>query len=149
MTLSTQVKARQILPTTETHHSETLSGVALTPEEVGERIREARLAKGWTHERLAAEVGVGLRTVQRWQKGRNPKDGKSWLPRLGTLMKLADVLEVPSSFFVESELDAASVADLAERLEAVERMSAANQAMLAELLEIARAGTLPSTGERR
>ena len=93
-----------------THHSGTLPGMALAPEEVGARIREVRLAKGWTHERFAAEMGVGLRTVQRWQKGRNPKDGKSWLPRLGTLMKLADVLEVPSSFFVESELDAASVA---------------------------------------
>lgn len=121
--------------------------MALAPEEVGERIREARLAKGWTHERLAREIGVGLRTVQRWQKGRNHKDGKSWLPRLGTLMRLADVLEVPRSFLVESELDAASVADLAQRLEAVERMSAENQAMLAELLEIARAGSRPSIGE--
>ncbi len=121
--------------------------MTLAPEEVGERIRQARLAKGWTHERLAREIGVGLRTVQRWQKGRNPKDGKSWLPRLGTLMRLADVLEVPSSFLVESELDLASVGDLAQRLDTVERMSAENQAMLAELLEIARAGSRPSIGE--
>jgi transcriptional regulator with XRE-family HTH domain len=122
--------------------------MALAPEEVGARIREARLALGWTHERLAAEMGVGLRTVQRWQKGVNPKDGKPWLPRLGTLMRLADVLQVPSSFFVESELDAASVADLAERLEAVERMSAENQAMLAELLELARGESQRSRGEQ-
>ena len=121
--------------------------MALAPEEVGARIREARLAKGWTHEHLARTMGVGLRTVQRWQKGRNPKDGASWLPRLGTLMTLADALEVPSSFFVESDLDPASVGDLAQRLETVERMSAENQAMLAELLEIARAGSRPPRGE--
>jgi transcriptional regulator with XRE-family HTH domain len=120
----------------------------MAPEEVGARIREARLAKGWTHERLAGEMGVGLRTVQRWQSGVNPRDGKSWLPRLGTLMELADVLDVPSSFFVESQLDAGSVASLAERLEAVERSAAENQAMLVELLELARAGSLFSRGER-
>ena len=84
--------------------------MTLAPEEVGERIRQARLAKGWTHERLAREIGVGLRTVQ-------------------------------------SQLDAGSVASLAERLEAVERSAAENQAMLAELLEIARAGSRPSIGE--
>jgi transcriptional regulator with XRE-family HTH domain len=97
------------------------------------------LAKSWTHERLAAEMGVGLRTVQRWQKGRNPKDGKSWLPRLGTLIELAEVLDVPRSFFVESALDPVSGANLAQRLEALERSLAKNQAFLAELLEIVRA----------
>jgi transcriptional regulator with XRE-family HTH domain len=146
--VGTLAKLRHIVPTTETEQSDTLAAVAMAPEEVGARIREARLAKGWTHERLAMEMGVGLRTVQRWQTGRNPKDGNPWLPRLATLMRLADVLEVSSSSFVESELDAASVADLAERLEAVERLSARNQAMLAELLQIFRAGTRLSTGER-
>ena len=147
-TFSTLAKTSRTLPTTKTPHSATLSPMPMAPEEVGARIREARLAKGWTHERLAGEMGVGLRTVQRWQSGVNPRDGKSWLPRLGTLMELADVLDVPSSFFVESQLDAGSVASLAERLEAVERSAAENQAMLVELLELARAGSLPSRGER-
>lgn len=108
--------------------------MALAPEEVGERIRQARLAQGWTHEQLANEMRVGLRTVQRWQKGRNPKDGKSWLPRLGTLMELADVLDVPRSFFVEDELGAGPLADLARELAQVRETGEASRAMLAELL---------------
>jgi transcriptional regulator with XRE-family HTH domain len=83
--------------------------MALAPEEVGKRIAVARTAKRWTHEQLrdAFEERTGrhydLRTVQRWQKGRNPKTGGSWLPRLATLTELADVLEVPTSFFVDEE----------------------------------------------
>ena len=143
----TMISARQNMTTPTTLPLATLPVMALAAEEVGARIREARLAKGWTHERLAAEMGVGLRTVQRWQTGLNPKDGSPWLPRHGTLMRLADVLEVPTSFFVESELDVASVASLAERLEAVERMSAENRAMLVELLQIVRAGSTQSKDE--
>lgn len=75
--------------------------MALAPEEVGARIRQARLAKGWTHDELAAAMHVNSRTVQRWQKGRDPTSGKSWLPRLKTLMRLADVLGVQQSYFVE------------------------------------------------
>jgi len=85
--------------------------MALDPAEVGARITHARKKKGWTHAELADQMSdklghrVNLRTVQRWQKGVNPKDGKSWLPRLGTLMILAEVLEVPNSYFVESVQD--------------------------------------------
>lgn len=75
--------------------------MALAPEEIGERITERRNELGWTHEKLAHEMGVGLRTVQRWQKGRDPKTGKSWLPRLATLMDLADVMRVERSYFTE------------------------------------------------
>jgi transcriptional regulator with XRE-family HTH domain len=90
--------------------------VPLAPEEVGRRIREARLAHGWTHEELARRVGVNWRTVQRWQKGQ--------LPRLGTLVRLAETLGLPRSYFVEEE-DLGAVLDelraglqaLAERVE--------------------------------
>jgi transcriptional regulator with XRE-family HTH domain len=75
--------------------------MALAPEEVGARISERRRELGWTHERLAHEMHVGLRTVQRWQKGVDPKTGKSWLPRLATLMELADVMDVERSYFTE------------------------------------------------
>lgn len=78
--------------------------MALAPEEVGQRIRQARKAKGWTHERLAREMEVGLRTVQRWQDGD--------LPRLGTLMRLAEVLDVPQAYFVETEDEQATISDL-------------------------------------
>lgn len=97
----------QDVPTTEKPHFATLLVMALGPEEVGKRIRAARLEKKWTHEQLLEQVRehieprTNLRTVQRWQTGRDPKSGKSWLPRLGTLMDLADLLEKPRSYFVE------------------------------------------------
>jgi transcriptional regulator with XRE-family HTH domain len=76
----------------------------LTPEEVGQRIREARLARGWTHEELARRVGVNWRTVQRWQKG-NP-------PRLAKLVELADLFGLPHAYFVEPEDSLATLNDL-------------------------------------
>lgn len=35
-----------------------------------ERVREARLALGWTQERMAAELGVAHETVNRWERGK-------------------------------------------------------------------------------
>src|SRR6266516_4610790 len=83
--------------------------MALTPEEVGLRIREARIARGWTHEELARRTGVNWRTVQRWQKGN--------LPRLPTLLRLADILGVPESSFKDLEDLRRQVDDLAGRVE--------------------------------
>ena len=81
----------------------------LTPDEVGERIRAARLARGWTHEELARRMDANWRTVQRWQKGK--------LPRLQTLLRLADVLGVPHAYFVEAEDSVTTVAELRERVD--------------------------------
>ena len=81
----------------------------MTPEEVGQRIREARLAKRWTHEELARRMGANWRTVQRWQKGK--------LPRLPTLVRLADVLGVPQSYFVERDDPVVAMTDLRLQLE--------------------------------
>lgn len=86
--------------------------MAIEPEEVGRRIREAREAKDWTHEQLAREMGVSLRTAQRWQEG--------VLPRLSKLMDLADRLEVPRSFFVEDEDPQVTLREIRERLEGLE-----------------------------
>lgn len=93
---------RQVAPKTKRPHFATLLVMALAPQEVGARIRKARIDKGWTHDELARAMGVNSRTVQRWQKGVD-RHGRSMLPRLRTLQRLADVLEVPSTFFVESE----------------------------------------------
>lgn len=77
--------------------------MALDPVEVGARMRQAREAKGLTHQAFADLMSdklgrrINLRTVQRWQKGQ--------LPRLGTLMAVADALEVPQSYFVETEAE--------------------------------------------
>jgi transcriptional regulator with XRE-family HTH domain len=108
---------RQALPTTKVPHFATLLVMALSPEQVGARIRKARRAKGWTHDELARRMGKNTRTIQRWQKGRNPENGKSWLPRLATLMELADELEVPRSYFVEIDETLPTQEDLAAQLE--------------------------------
>jgi transcriptional regulator with XRE-family HTH domain len=81
--------------------------------DVASRIREARIAKGWTHDELAAAMGVNWRTVQRWQKGQ--------LPRLGTLMKLADVLDVPRSFFLDDTRPDDLLREIVQQLEQLTR----------------------------
>jgi transcriptional regulator with XRE-family HTH domain len=103
MTLSSQAT-----PTTKRPHFATLLVMALDPAEVGARIKKAREERGWTHDQLrdayaefTGKKRPGLRTVQRWQTGVNPANGKTWLPRLGTLMELADLFEKPRSYFVE------------------------------------------------
>jgi transcriptional regulator with XRE-family HTH domain len=99
----TMTRRSQVVPTTERPHFATLLVMALAPEEIGERIATRRKELGWTHRQLADKMNVGSeRTVQRWQKGRDPKTGKSWLPRLMTLMELADVMEVDRSYFIEN-----------------------------------------------
>ena len=97
----------------------------LTPETVGERIREARLAHGWTHEELARRMNVNWRTVQRWQKGKPP--------RLQTLLQLADVLGVPEAYFVESTDSLATLTELRERIDDLARRVDALAGKLAEL----------------
>ena len=54
-------------------------------------------------------MGVNWRTVQRWQKGQ--------LPRMSTLLRLAEVLGVPHGYFVEQEDSLATVTDLREQVE--------------------------------
>jgi transcriptional regulator with XRE-family HTH domain len=124
------VETRQDTPTTKTPHFATLLVMALAPQEVGARIARARKAKGWTHDELKNAMGVDLRTVQRWQKGWDEKKGKSLLPRLGTLMRLADVLGVPQSYFVETEDEQATLEDLSLR---VEELAAKQDAILEAL----------------
>lgn len=64
-------------------------------------------------------MGANWRTVQRWQKGK--------LPRLPTLLRLADVLGVPHAYFVDVEdspamLDVlARVDELAARVDTLDR----------------------------
>lgn len=41
--------------------------MALAPEQIGARIRKARMMRHLTHEQFARLMEVNLRTVQRWQ----------------------------------------------------------------------------------
>lgn len=82
--------------------------MALDNETVGRRIAEARDAHGWSAGELAKLVGSSHRSVQRWEAGK--------LPRTKTLLRLADVLDVPSYFFVQfPEFD-----ELRSRMERIE-----------------------------
>ena len=38
-------------------------------EDIGEKIREARLQKGWTHRRLSAECGYTQQSIATWERG--------------------------------------------------------------------------------
>jgi transcriptional regulator with XRE-family HTH domain len=81
----------------------------LSSEDIGQRIRAARLARGWTHEELARRMGANWRTVQRWQAGQ--------LPRLPTLLRLADVLGVPQAHLVDADDAPVTMNELHARLE--------------------------------
>ncbi len=105
----------------------------LTPEEVGKRIREARLARGWTHEELARRMDANWRTVQRWQKGQ--------LPRLQTLLQLADVLGVPQGYFVEPEDSLETINDLRAR---VDELAVRVDALALKDLSASRRSSTPS-----
>jgi transcriptional regulator with XRE-family HTH domain len=94
----------------------------LDAAEVGQRIREARLALGWTHEELARRMGVNWRSVQRWQSGQ--------LPRLETLIRLAETLGLPRSYLVESADPRETLNDLRRHVDALsERVEALARAV--------------------
>lgn len=99
--------------------------ISLTSEEVGRRIREARLAKGWTHEELARRMDVNWRTVQRWQKGS--------LPRVATLIRLADVLGVPQAYLVESDDEHGMIENLRKKVDELAEQVDGLTRLLAEL----------------
>jgi transcriptional regulator with XRE-family HTH domain len=85
----------------------------MAKEPVGERIREARAAKGWMQKHLAAEVEVEPITVSRWERG-------ATTPDLDVLRLVADATGKPLSYFV---------ADRDEELELVGRVDALEQAL--------------------
>lgn len=74
-------------------HGKLLLAVALTPKEVGERIKRAREAKGWTQLELALEAHVSPSSVTRWESGK--------LPPVRELMRISMILEVAPEDLVE------------------------------------------------
>lgn len=67
----------------------------LTLEQVlGQRIRDARRQAGFRNtEQLAVKLGVGARTVQRWETGRSE-------PTISRIREIAATTGKPLSFFV-------------------------------------------------
>lgn len=104
---------------------------------LGEKIKEARLAKNWKQKNLAAAVHVEPDTVSRWERGQHAPDFE--------MMELiADALGRPLSFFVSGEDAEATLgggsarwADLLARIEELSRQQEQNKELLAELLRLA------------
>ena len=80
--------------------------------EVGQRIREARAAKGWKQKHLAAEVEVEPITVSRWERG-------ATTPDLDVLRLVAEATDRPLAYFVGS--GEAPRAELGPRVEQLEQ----------------------------
>lgn len=105
--------------------------------QLGDKIREARAAKGWKQKHLAAEVDVEPITVSRWERG-------ATTPDLDVLGLVAEATGKPVSYFVgggegtragdSSALDAA-----AARIEAAALHIATETDRLAAILEELRA----------
>jgi transcriptional regulator with XRE-family HTH domain len=113
-----------------------LLAMSLEPAEIGTRIREARLRKGWTQLQLALEADVSPSTVTRWERG--------GLPPMRELIRLAGVLEVPAEALVDSPpsgdgvIDSARLALLEERVgEALVLLHEVRAAVLAQAEESA------------
>jgi transcriptional regulator with XRE-family HTH domain len=65
---------------------------------IGQRIRSARLRKGWNQLDLAAKAGVSRTTLYQLERGAIPS------PRAATLHRLASALEIPDSWLNSAEL---------------------------------------------
>lgn len=110
--------------------------MSLEPAEIGARIKQARLRKGWTQLDLALQAEVSPSTVTRWERG--------GLPPMRELIRLADVLEVEAEELVDppaagnGTIDSARLALLEERVgEALVLLHEVRAAVLAQ------AGSLP------
>ena len=61
------------------------------------RLREARMARKLTQQRISDSVGLPLRSYQCYEQGVRE-------PSLDMLIKLADVLEVPTDYLLGRDL---------------------------------------------
>ena len=78
---------------------------------LGDRIREARAAKGWKQKHLAAEVEVEPITVSRWERG-------ATTPDLDVLRLVAEATGRPLGYFVAGDEEhAVGLEARVERLE--------------------------------
>ena len=57
-------------------------------EQLGQRIANARVTKGYTPDQFARRIGVRTSTVESWEKGRSA-------PRANRLNTIAGILSVP------------------------------------------------------
>ena len=99
----------------------------MAKEPVGERIREARAAKGWKQKELAAEVEVEPITISRWERG-------ATTPDLDVLRLVADATGRPLAYFVGGGDAPAPATGLDARVESLEQSLARVEQKLDTLL---------------
>lgn len=63
----------------------------------GKRLRETRMARKLTQQKLSDSIGLALRSYQCYEQGTRE-------PPLDMLVKLADVLEVPTDYLLCRDL---------------------------------------------
>jgi transcriptional regulator with XRE-family HTH domain len=102
-------------------------------KELGERIKQARAAKGWKQKHLAARVEVEPITVSRWERG-------ATTPDLEVVRLIADATEKPLGYFISSGEEgggdeAGGLLRAVARVEAAADRIAAESDRLAELVE--------------
>jgi len=100
--------------------------LAMARGEVGERIREARAAKGWKQKHLAAEVEVEPITVSRWERG-------ATTPDLDVLRLVAEATDRPLAYFVGSGEEPRP--DLDTRVDRIEQSLARLEQKFDQLLD--------------
>lgn len=61
-----------------------------------DRLRSARIARGYTLQAVADELGVTLITIQKYESGARE-------PNLQALRKLAELFSVPTDFLLERD----------------------------------------------
>lgn len=90
-------------------HGKLLMVMALAPTDVGQRIKDARIRKGWTQLEFALEAHVSPSSVTRWESGK--------LPPLRELYRIAELLDVALDQLIEAEpTNEDAIADLREEV---------------------------------
>lgn len=100
--------------------------MSLKPEEIGQRIAQARERKGWTQMAFALEANVSMSSVQRWERGK--------LPPVRELIRIAEVLGVATEDLVEPAAQVLSLEEIREQLAGEAARFAALNDRLEELL---------------
>lgn len=77
----------------------------MTTKELGDRIRAGRLSREMTQDQLAKRIKVAPSTVAMWEAGKRE-------PNMQMLEALADVYNVPRTYFMADDPDA--VTDLSD-----------------------------------
>lgn len=94
-----------------------MDGEVLSMNGSGERIKQARLAKGLDQASLAGRLGVGIKSIYNWETERSVPTPENWA-------RLALELERSVRWFQEGDVESdlsAKVRQLEERIESLER----------------------------